>query len=294
MENAEKVVDGFRFMPPSLGAWIAKDIPAEPFSGEIPWAPLKKPINETTFTLMTSAGISMKTDSPFDMEREKREPHWGDPTCRKIPSTAGEADIDVNHLHINTDYIKQDINVNLPLARFKEFEQEGLIGRLADTCYSYYGFHLGYSKELLEEAVPEVAANMKAEGVEAALLTPTRPYCSLSVGLVSRVIEESGISTIVLTMTPEFTREVGIPRVAAIEYPYGRIVGEVHDKKGQREVLLAALAFLEDAQEPGQVRNLPFTWPEEPKHTNWHPPEISPIVKLYLDEIKAFSAKTRK
>ncbi len=88
-ENADKVVDGFRFMPPSLGAWIGRDIPAEPFSGQIPWTPLQKPVSETTFALMTSAGISMKTDPPFDVEREKREPEWGDPTSRNIPATAG-------------------------------------------------------------------------------------------------------------------------------------------------------------------------------------------------------------
>ena len=54
-------------------------------------------------------------------------------------------------------------------------------------------------------------------------------------------------------MTPEFHREVGIPRVAAIEYPYGRPVGEVNDPEGQRKVLLAALSFLEKAEAPGQV-----------------------------------------
>ena len=173
MQNAEKVVDGFRFMPPSLGAWIAKDIPNEPFSGDIPWTPLQKPISKTTFALMTSAGISMKTDPPFDVEREKREPEWGDPTSRKIPATASEADIDVNHLHVNTDYIKQDINVILPLKRFQEFEKEGIIGRLAETSYSYYGFQLAYPTKLLEETMPGVASSMKAEGVEAVLLTPT-------------------------------------------------------------------------------------------------------------------------
>jgi len=170
-KNFEKMVDGFRFMPPSLGAWIGKDIPEEPFSGHIPWTPLQKPISETTFALMTSAGISMKTDPPFDVEREKREPLWGDPTSRKIPATAGEADIDVNHLHISTDYIKQDINVILPLKRFQEFEKEGLIGRLAATSYSYYGFQLD-PKELLEQTIPGVVSSMKAEGVEAVLLTP--------------------------------------------------------------------------------------------------------------------------
>ena len=102
------------------------------------------------------------------------------------------------------------------------------------------------------------------------------------------------MSTLTLTMTPEFHREVGIPRVAAIEYPYGRTVGQVDDSDGQRKVLLAALSFLETAQTPGQICNLPFTWPEEPKHTKWQPPEISPIIKMYLDEIKAFVTKTRK
>jgi len=59
-------------------------------------------------------------------------------------------------------------------------------------------------------------------------------------------------------------------------------------------VLLEALSVLEKAKEPGQIFNLPFTWPEEPKKADWHPPEISPIVKLHLDEIKKLGAKARK
>jgi len=171
MENTAKVVNGFIFMPPSLGAWIGKGIPVQPFGGDIPWTPLKRPIKELTFALMTSAGISLRTDPAFDVEREKREPAWGDPSYREIPASAGQADIDVNHLHINTDYIKQDINVILPSQRFKEFEQEGIIGRLAPTCYSYYGFQLDPT-ELLEKTMPQVADRMKAENVEAVLLTP--------------------------------------------------------------------------------------------------------------------------
>jgi D-proline reductase (dithiol) PrdB len=120
---------------------------------------------------MTSAGINLKTDPPFDMEREKKEPTWGDPTVRELPKTAREAEIDVNHLHINTDYIKQDINVMLPLARFQEFEQEGVIGSLAPTCFSYYGFQLD-PRILLEQTMPKVAAKMKEEAVEAVFLTP--------------------------------------------------------------------------------------------------------------------------
>ena len=172
MSDPSKVVDGFLFLPPALRAWINKDIPQQPFSGEIPWTPLDKSIRETTFTLMTSAGISMKSDPPFDMEREKNEPTWGDPSYREIPKTATENDIKVNHLHVNTAYINQDLNVILPLARFQEFEQEGFIGKLAPTCYSYYGYQTDPTV-LLSETMPQVAERMRQENVEAVLLTPT-------------------------------------------------------------------------------------------------------------------------
>ena len=94
-------------------------------------------------------------------------------------------------------------------------------------------------------------------------------------------------------MTPEFQREIGIPRVAAIEYPYGRPVGQVNDVKGQRRVLRETLSFMETANNPGETCHLPFTWPEEPKLTKWHPPEISPIVKLFLGEIKKAGAAAK-
>ena len=94
-------------------------------------------------------------------------------------------------------------------------------------------------------------------------------------------------------MTPEYNREIGIPRVAAIEYPFGRTIGQPGDRVGQRKVLLEALQALETARSPGQVFHLPFTWPEEPSKTQWHPPEISPIVKLFLEEIKKAGAEAR-
>ena len=106
-------------------------------------------------------------------------------------------------------------------------------------------------------------------------------------GLAARFLEEAQFSTAVLTPTHEFHRAVGIPRSAAIEFPYGRVLGEVGDTKGQREVLQETLDHLENAQAPGEVKHLPFTWPEEPKDTKWHPPEMSPIVKAFLEQIRA-------
>jgi hypothetical protein len=59
----------------------------------------------------------------------------------------------------------------LPLARMAEFEQEGVIGRLADTSYSFYGFQW-QNDEFIERAIAPMAARMQTEGVGAVLLTP--------------------------------------------------------------------------------------------------------------------------
>jgi hypothetical protein len=105
--------------------------------------------------------------------------------------------------------------------------------------------------------------------------------------LAARFLEEKGFSTVVLTPTPEFHRIMGVPRTAAIEYPYGRLLGQVSDKAGQKQVLLETLSVLENARRPGELRNLEFTWPEDPKHAKWQPPEMSPLIKMYLEEIRA-------
>ncbi len=171
MDGEEKRVDGFRFLPPGLAAWVRKLIPDEDFRGPIPWTSMSKTLNQTTIALVTSAGISLKKDTPFDMEREKKDPLWGDRSYRALPRETTERDIDVNHLHINTTYIQKDLNVILPLARMAEFEEERRIGRLAPTAYSFYGFQW-QNTDFLGEAILPISKKMKSEGVEAVLLTP--------------------------------------------------------------------------------------------------------------------------
>jgi hypothetical protein len=63
-------------------------------------------------------------------------------------------------------------------------------------------------------------------------------------------------------------------------------MGQVGDREGQRKVLPKTLEVLEKAKKPGEVWHLPFTWPEEPKKADWQPPEMSPLIKFYLEDIK--------
>ena len=99
-------------------------------------------------------------------------------------------------------------------------------------------------------------------------------------GLVSRVIEAAGIPTVTLNMIWAYQNVVGMPRVAAIEHPFGRPYGDVGDAQTQRAVLDGALEVFGLADTPGHVEHLPFTWHQAPDETRWHPAEPSPIIAL--------------
>ena len=98
-------------------------------------------------------------------------------------------------------------------------------------------------------------------------------------GLVQRKIEAAGITTITLSNIPDLTAAVSAPRVAAIEYPFGHTVGRPGDAAGQMAVLRATLQSASEIDTPGEVRHLPFEWPESPKKAISHPPEPPPIAK---------------
>ncbi len=99
-------------------------------------------------------------------------------------------------------------------------------------------------------------------------------------GLAQREIEQAGITTITLSNIPELTASVSAPRIAAIEYPFGRTVGQPGDREGQTAVLEATLRAVEKMDTPGDVRHLPFEWPEPAKKAQGHPPQPPPIVGL--------------
>jgi len=102
------------------------------------------------------------------------------------------------------------------------------------------------------------------------------------VGLVARVFEASGIPTVALSMIPDLTRAVGVPRLAGISYPMGRPLGRPHDADDQRAVLRATLELLASASGPDAYVELPFQWPESPaKARNTSKDlQLPPIVEL--------------
>lgn len=168
------MIDTFKYLPRSIAHFYKMTISGEPNS-DIPWAPLAKPLSDCTISLLTTGGLYHKeVDQPFDIEREKNEPTWGDSSFRSIPSDVTQEQLGASHLHINTQWVLEDINRLLPIKRLKELEAAGEIGRVPPTHYSFMGFQ-GYphnTAEWTNTYAPQMIKQLKQEQVDAVLLTP--------------------------------------------------------------------------------------------------------------------------
>ena len=165
-----KTVDSYRFISGitkrMIKNWVSMEQPRP-----IPWTPLAKPLSECTVTLLSSAGVALKTDTPFDQEGERRNPWWGDPSYRILPKTATHEDVRLYHMHIDPSYAEQDLNCLFPLQHLQEMEDQGRIGRMGPRHYSMMGYILD-PEELLCETVPALIRDLKADYADVVVLVP--------------------------------------------------------------------------------------------------------------------------
>ncbi|MEQ9124549.1 MAG: hypothetical protein RIM80_18500 [Alphaproteobacteria bacterium] len=81
-------------------------------------------------------------------------------------------------------------------------------------------------------------------------------------GLVARVVEETGIPTINVSTGRDITALVRPPRSLFVNAPMGNTFGKPGDADRQREILRVALDLLVTATEPGGLVDLPGAWDE--------------------------------
>ncbi len=65
--------------------------------------------------------------------------------------------------------------------------------------------------------------------------------CHQTVGLVQGELERRGIATVSVTLLPELTRKIRVPRALAVPYPLGFPFGEANRPQVQHAVLAALL-----------------------------------------------------
>src|SRR5512134_3410384 len=159
-------IDSYRFLDFAsrqvMKAWAARQE-----AGVIPFAPLAKPLRESTIALVSTAGVARNDDQPFDQERERRDPWWGDPGFRVLPLGTTEQDVRLYHMHIDPRFGEADLDVVLPMRRLGELAQQGVVGRPAERHYSLMGFILDPGV-LVGQTVPAMVDRMRADAVDAA------------------------------------------------------------------------------------------------------------------------------
>lgn len=135
-------------------------------SDGVPWTPYKGRASEQTFALVTSGGLYLKdSQPPFDTDSIH-----GDTSFREIPKTVRKEELGIAHAHYDHGVAEQDINTIFPIHRFLELEKEGIVGKVADTHYSFS--YVNDVVTLVTKTVPGFLSRIKTEGVDVLFLVP--------------------------------------------------------------------------------------------------------------------------
>jgi D-proline reductase (dithiol) PrdB len=133
---------------------------------DMPWTPYRGKPSEQTFALVTSGGFYLKdSQPPFDTVSIH-----GDTSFREIPKTARQEDFGIAHAHYDHSLAEQDFNIVFPLQRFIELEKDVIIGKLADTNYSFS--YVNDAVSLVTETVPKLITRIKSAEIDVLFLVP--------------------------------------------------------------------------------------------------------------------------
>ncbi len=114
--------------------------------------------------------------------------------------------------------------------------------------------------------------------------------------VLARLFEAAGMSTIMVTNMPFWAERVGVPRALAVEFPFGHILGQPHNKEQQMRVLRQALEVLEETEAPGTIVHFQEQWPVplEEALRDCHPETPPPIAEHMGRHIGSFLRGLRR
>ncbi|MBN1568150.1 MAG: hypothetical protein JXA73_09900 [Acidobacteria bacterium] len=237
--------------------------PVEGFPFTLP----QKKLSESSICLVGFAGVYRKGQKPFNTSpgiisaslRAMKFKDRGDNSFREISLDAESTDLAVAHAHYDLSESREDINCVFPMMRLIELEVEGFIGECAETHYSF----MGYAPEadhIVAKAKADLIPLLKKNGVNAVVFSGGCELSHQSAALVQREIEASGIPTVGISVCPDITAQMKVPRAVALRFPMGSPFGASMDAAMHLRVLRDALSLIESAKVPGEVAALPYDW----------------------------------
>jgi D-proline reductase (dithiol) PrdB len=229
---------------------------------DVPFQPMARPLGQSRVAIITTA-------APYQPDKGDQGPGAPYNAAAKFYAvysgdTAHDHDLRIAHVAIDRDHTTaEDAGSYFPLAALREMVANGRIGSLAPR---FHGLPTNRSHRVtLDTDCPEIVERCKGDGVDAAILVPNCPVCHQSVSLAARMLEESGIATVVMGCAKDIVEYVGVPRFLFSDFPLGNAAGRPHDRASQALTLDLALRLLESAPAARTTVQSPLRWSDSPE-----------------------------
>ena len=131
---------------------------------DTPWTPFKRTLKESTIALISSGGIFIDDQEPFDP--------WAinDLSFREIPKDTSFDRLKLHHNYFDHRDALKDLNCLFPLERLQELKRSGIIGNVAPKAVTLGMGRLYKRTALQTETAPKIADNLKEQKADAVLL----------------------------------------------------------------------------------------------------------------------------
>jgi D-proline reductase (dithiol) PrdB len=228
---------------------------------EVPFQPLPKPLARARVALVTTAAPHQPDagdqgpEAPYNARAKFYAVYSGD--------TARDHDLRISHVAIDRRHTTaEDPGTYFPLAALRRAAAAGRIGPIAPR---FHGAPTNRSQRItLEVDAPEILARCRADAADAAILVANCPVCHQTLALVARLLERSGIATVVMGCAKDIVERVGVARFLFSDFPLGNAAGRPNDVASQDLGLELALRLLEAAPAPRTTVQSPLRWSDDP------------------------------
>ncbi len=210
-----------------------------------PFTPVRRALPMLNLALISSAGAYIDGTDPFDLSSRD-----GDINFREIPVEVDAVDLRYAAKSYDTRAVIEDRNVQIPIDRLTEYQENAVIGQLNSVWWSLSSW-IPNARLVADEMAPKIAERLHRYEIQTALLIPASRLCHQTLGLIARGIEQTGISTMMLSVDPGMTDRVRPPRTGYYNGEFGTVAGKPGWREYQLRILDEALRWTETFDQPG-------------------------------------------